>query len=387
MDLKRLIPLYIGAAMGPMGGFGIVTILPVIAQTWSVDFGTVAASITVYMIPFIIIQIFSGSVAQLFNVRKTLLFGFTVYAIGAFLSGLSPNLSIFLTLRIVQGIGAGFLTPVIMALIGEMVPEHHVGKALGLLGVAYTIGVTLGPFISGMIEVRLGWPWFFYFMSLLALAAGFAYLMTSRPVQGPARRPADVFGILPLLLKALREPGVLFISFSAFSLFVAYIGVMTFTADHLKSMLSLPSDKIGTMLSITGLSGIIVSPVAGWLGDRIGRQKVFLMGTAIAVAAIALMAAMDYTFSSYLLYFLILGTGAAMAWTSLNTMAVQISPALRQPVTSIYNAIKFTGYALSPALLSFVYKSFQLTAVQIGCIAAVVAASALAIMAGPARAR
>jgi MFS transporter, ACDE family, multidrug resistance protein len=387
LDLKRLIPLYIGAAMGPMGGFGIVTILPVIAQTWSVDFGTVAASITVYMIPFIIIQIFSGSVAQLFNVRKTLLFGFTVYAIGAFLSGLSPNLSVFLALRIVQGIGAGFLTPVIMALIGEMVPEHHVGKAIGLLGVAYTIGVTLGPFLSGMIEVRLGWPWFFYFMSLLALAAGFAYLMTSKPVQGPARPPADVFRILPLLLKALREPGVLFISFSAFSLFVAYIGVMTFTADHLKSMRFLPSDKIGTMLSITGLSGIIVSPIAGWLGDRIGRQKVFLTGTAIAVAAIALMAAMDYTFSSYLLYFLILGTGAATAWTSLNTMAVQISPVLRQPVTSIYNAIKFTGYALSPALLSFVYKAFQLTAVQIGCIAAVVAASALAVMAGPARAR
>jgi hypothetical protein len=99
------------------------------------------------------------------------------------------------------------------------------------------------------------------------------------------------------------------------------------------------------------------------------------------------MATVPYTFYNHLLFFLILGTGAATAWTSLNTLAIQISPAMRQPVTSIYNAIKFTGYALSPALLSFVYKAFQLTAVQIGCIAAVVAASALAVMAGPARAR
>lgn len=383
MDLKKLIPLYIGAAMGPLGGFGIVTILPVMAQTWSVPFSTVAVAITVYMIPFIIIQIFSGSVAQLFNVRKTLLFGFTLYAIGALLSGLSQNLSIFLLFRVLQGIGAGFLTPVIMALIGETVPERHVGKAIGLLGVAYTIGITLGPFISGIIEVRLGWPWFFYFMALLALVAAFSYLITSEPIPYDPERRQGIFEILPILRKALGEPGVLFVSFSAFSLFVAYIGVMTFTADHLKSTLSLPSDKIGTMLSITGLSGIFVSPLAGWLGDRFGRQQVFLLGAAIAVAAIALMALTHYSFSSYMFFFLILGTGAATAWTSLNTMAVQISPALRQPVTSIYNAIKFSGYALSPALLSSIYKSFQLTAVQIGCIAAVLIASALAVMARP----
>jgi predicted MFS family arabinose efflux permease len=110
-------------------------------------------------------------------------------------------------------------------------------------------------------------------MSLLALVTGIAYLMTSKP---PGTCPTDrrcIKEILPMLVKAVQEPDVLLISFAAFSLFVAYIGVMTFTADHLKSMLFLPSDKIGTMLSITGLSGIIVSPIAGLLGDRLGRQK------------------------------------------------------------------------------------------------------------------
>jgi MFS family permease len=148
LNLRRLIPLYIGAAMGPMGGFGIVTILPVMAQAWSVSFSTVAVSITVYMIPFIIIQIFSGSIAQLFDVRKTLIFGFTVYAVGALLSGLvaqSDRLSA--VPRIVAGDRGRLLNARDHgADRRNRAPEQHVGKAIGLLGSPTPSGSPSVPF-------------------------------------------------------------------------------------------------------------------------------------------------------------------------------------------------------------------------------------------------
>jgi len=150
-----------------MGGIGIVPLIPVFAGDWSVEFGTAALAITFYMAPYIFIQIFSGSIAEIFDVRKTLLFGFATYALGGLLCGLSPNLWALLGSRVVQGVGAAFLTPIIMALIGELVPARQVGKAIGILGLAYTVGVTLGPLISGWIEVRYGWPGFFYFLAAL----------------------------------------------------------------------------------------------------------------------------------------------------------------------------------------------------------------------------
>lgn len=381
MNLRKLLPLYVGAAIGPMGGFGIVTLIPVIARSWTVEFSTACLAITFYMAPFILIQIFSGAIAQLFDARKTLLFGFAMYTLGAFSSGVSSNLWTLLGSRILQGLGAGFLTPIIMALIGDLVSEQHVGRAIGLLGVAYTIGVTLGPLISGVIEVRYGWASFFYFLAGLSLASGMLYWMTSKSTERHKNEPARLFEILPLFKKAMSQPGVLHISFAAFSFFIAYVGIMTFTADHLKSKLDLPSDTIGALLSVTGFSGIIVSPIAGFLGDRLGRKKVFLGGTVVALFSILLMAFSTYTFSKYLIFFLVLGTGAATAWTSLNTMAVQMSPALRQPVTSVYNAIKFSGYALSPVILSIIYEPFELRAVQLGCLGAIVVASFLAFRA------
>jgi len=377
--LKYLLPLYIGAALGPLGGFGVVTLLPVLARDWSVDFGTASLAITFYMAPFIIVQIFAGSIAQLFDTRKTLLFGFATYALGCVACGLSQNPAMLFFSRALQGLGAGFLTPIIMALIGELVPEQHVGAAMGGLGVAYTVGVTLGPLLSGIIEVRHGWPFFFYFLALLACTAGMLYLILSAPAAPQKDAGGAILDIFPLLRQAIMQPGVSYLSLAAFSLFFAYIGIMTFTADHLKSNIQLASDQVGAVLSITGLSGIIVSPLAGFLGDRCGRQIVFLAGTAIVVLAILLMLILPYSLFAYFVLFLILGTGAATAWTAVNTMAVQVSASMRKPVTSVYNATKFAGYGAAPAVLSLVYGAFHLTGIRYACLAAVLVSSLLVI--------
>ena len=278
MNLKQLFPLYIGAIIGPLGGFGVVTLIPVFAKGWSIAFSEASLAITFYMIPFIIIQPFSGSIAQLFDVKKTLLIGFALYASGSLFCALSPSLTSILVGRIIQGTGAGFLNPIIMASIGELVSEKHVGKAIGLLGMAYTIGVTLGPFISGIVEIRYGWPSFFFLLAAISIIAGTLYAFTGKTKERLNKGKIGFLAILPILKKALLHPGILYLSFAAFSFFIAYIGIMTFTADYLQSDLELPSDRVGTLLSITGFSGVIVSPIAGLLGDRFGREKVFLFG-------------------------------------------------------------------------------------------------------------
>lgn len=356
----------------------MVPLIPVLAQEWSVDFGAAALAITFYMIPFIFILIFSGSIAQVFNVRKTLSWGFILYALGSLLCGFSPDLWFLLSSRVIQGLGAGFLTPILMAQIGELVPEEHLGRAIGILGMAYTFGMTFGPMISGLIEVHFGWPWFFYFLAGLAIITGLFYWISSDGLAITKPQGQGIPGVLLFLKQALFQPGVLYLGFSAFSLFIAYIGLITFTAHYLKTDLHLPTDRIGILLSSTGFSGIIISPLAGFLGDRLGRQKVFWGGTMIAFICIALMSWIPYKYSTYLILFLGFGTGTATAWTNLNTMAVQLSPPLRKPVTSIYNAIKYLGYALAPVLMAFLYSPFRLWGVQIGCLGALLTSSFLA---------
>lgn len=364
-----------------MGGVGVIPLIPVIADEWSITFAMASLAITFYMAPFVLGQLFSGPIAQLLDTRKTLLFGFIVYALGAFLCGLSSSILGLLGGRVIQGVGAAFLMPIIMALIGDLAPERHVGKAIGMLGMAYTVGVTLGPFISGSIDVRYGWSWFFFLLACLSLSLGVLYWISSTPMEKILNQSVAILAAFSILKKALLQPGVLYLSFAAFSFFVAYIGIMTFTADHLRTYFALPSNQIGTLLSVMGFSGIIISPVAGFAGDYFGRTRVFLASATLSFLCIAMMSFLEFSYWIYFTLFLLFGAGAASLWTTLNTMAVQASPSFRKPVSSVYNAIRFTGYAASPVIFSFLYTPFKIKAVQWGCMAAILIAAIFALTA------
>ncbi len=378
MDLKRLIPVYLGAIIGPMGGVGVITLLPVLSSAWGISIQWVSLTVTLYMIPYIGFQLFSGSLAQVFDTRRTLLFGFGTYAVGGVLSGLSPNLMTLISARFIQGLGAAFIAPIVLALIGDMVPARHLGKSMGILGVMYTAGVTMGPLISGLLEVSLGWPWFFFFLGGFGAAIGTLYWATSRGVERSAPKTGRVSDVLPLIKRSFAYHDVKFLSFAAFALFLGYIGLMTFVADFLKVTFALPSDKTGLILSMTGIFGVVAAPVAGFLGDRLGRVRIAYCGGMIMVGAVAALGAVEYAYEKYLYLFALFGIGSTTAWTSFNTLAVEVVPELRKPVASVYNSFKFTGYAISPILLSFLYVPFSLSGVRWGCIGCITLSLVLA---------
>jgi MFS family permease len=378
MNLKRLLPIYLGAIIGPMGGVGIITLLPVLCRHFDISIQWASLTITLYMVPYVVFQLFSGSIAQVFDTRRTLLFGFGTYALGSLLSGLSFNLPTLICARFLQGFGAAFIAPLVLALVGEMVEPKQIGKAMGILGVMYTTGVTMGPLISGVLEVSLGWPWFFFLLTAFSFSIGVFYWVTSREEAITAEKTGKFSDALALVKRAYSHHNVKFLSFSAFSLFLGYIGLMTFVADYLKVTYSLPSDQTGLILSMTGFAGIVAAPIAGILGDRRGRIPIAHLGGGIMIAAVLGLAVVEYSYWKYLLLFALFGAGSATAWTSLNTLAVEVVPDLRKPVASVYNCFKFSGYALSPLILSLLYIPFSIPAVRWACIACILISLLLA---------
>jgi MFS family permease len=368
---KQLIPIYLGAVIGPLGGVGVITILPVLAREWNVSIQWVSLTITLYMIPYVVFQLFSGSIAHIFDTRRTLLFGFGVYSLGGLLSAFSFSLETLIGFRFIQGLGAAFIAPIVLALVGEMVNPTRMGKAIGILGVMYTIGVTMGPLISGFLEVHFGWPWFFFFLAAFSFVIGILYWLTGSQKKQTATKSGKLGDVLVFVKRAYSYRDIRILSLSAFFLFMGYIGLITFIADYLKTSFSLSSDKIGLVLSMTGFLGVIASPIAGILGDRFGRRIIAHIGQAILIGAILGQEWMFYTYGKYLLLFALFGVGASTAWTSLNTLAVQIAPDLRKPVASVYNFFKFSGYALSPIVLSFFYISYSISGVRLACIACI----------------
>jgi len=112
---RQLLPIYLGAVIGPLGGVGVITLLPTLAREWQTNIQWISLTVTLYMIPYVIFQLFSGSIAQVFNTRRTLLFGLGIYSLGGLFCGLSPTLEILLGARFIQGFGAAFIAPLVLA--------------------------------------------------------------------------------------------------------------------------------------------------------------------------------------------------------------------------------------------------------------------------------
>lgn len=381
-----MLPLQAGAMLGPLAGSGMLTLVPTLSETYAVSVGTAGLAITAYMVPFAVAQLLSGAVAQTLSARRTAAAGYAVFVGASLACAWAPTLPAFLAFRFVQGLGSAFLFPILMALVGEAVAPERLGRAFGIFGVTQTLGLTLGPLVAGFLEVHAGWQWFFLAQAVFAVACAAGFLALFRGERVPVAR--DGRGVVAVAVSAVRERSVVLLSLAAAALFFSMMGTYTYLAAWLGEVQGVPEDRIGIVLGVAGVMGIPAAALAGRWIDLLGRRAVALLGLAGYTAVLAAFIAVPYSYAGVVTLAALLGWTALVAWTALNTLAVEIVPALRQPVASIYNAFRFSGYALAPPALGLVYGRGRVAAVYLVCgLAAVAAAALVARLPSPRRGR
>ncbi len=112
MDTKRLAVLSAGY-IGPLSGNAVLAMMPVLKTEFGASAEEILLSITFFMLPFALFNLFSGTVSDVYGRRKMLTIGFSVYALGCMLCALSPDLMSFYLARSVQGVGYAFVNPVL----------------------------------------------------------------------------------------------------------------------------------------------------------------------------------------------------------------------------------------------------------------------------------
>src|SRR5438128_11958612 len=126
-----------------------------------------------------------GKLSDLFGRRPILLFAVSVFLLGSLLSGVSQEMWQFVLFRAVQGLGAGALFPVALAVIGDLFDASERGKYQGLVGAVFGLSSLIGPAIGGVITDTVGWQWVF-FVNLPVGAVVFAVIWRTLPTVRPA---------------------------------------------------------------------------------------------------------------------------------------------------------------------------------------------------------
>ena len=182
--MRVLGAVMVGVFLGALDQTVVGTALPRIITDLGGN-GLYTWAFTAYLLTSTISGPIYGKLSDLFGRRPVLMFGIGVFMVGSLLAGLSNEMWQLVAARGVQGLGAGALFPVAMAVIADLFAPSERGRYQGLFGAVFGLSSLLGPAIGGLLTDTVGWPFVFF----INIPIGAAVLLTVRAYL-PAYHPA-----------------------------------------------------------------------------------------------------------------------------------------------------------------------------------------------------
>ncbi len=118
--------------------------------------------VTIYLLTSTITVPFYGKLSDLYGRRPMLMIGISLFLVGSVLSGLSQEMWQLILFRGIQGLGAGALFPIALAVIGDLFTPAERGKYQGLFGAVFGISFLIGPGLGGFLTDTVSWHWIFF---------------------------------------------------------------------------------------------------------------------------------------------------------------------------------------------------------------------------------
>ncbi len=127
-----------------------------------------------FLIPF-------GKIADIYGRKKIFIIGLGIFTVSSFFLGISSSSTELVLFRTVQGVGSSMIFGTGIAILTSVFPAGERGKALGLNVASVYLGLSLGPFLGGIITQHLGWRSIFFLNVPIGL---FIILLTFLKLKG-----------------------------------------------------------------------------------------------------------------------------------------------------------------------------------------------------------
>lgn len=252
-------------------------ILPQMSEGLAIGESQVGFLVGVYALASAIAAIPMISATLAFN-RKTLLMALLAgFAVSNIVVGLSTSYTVIITARIVGGICAGVMWPMIAAYGTRLVPENMHGKAITVIMSGNTLGISIGLPVMTAIGLTFGWRSVFLALGVIvAIIAVLSYLYLPE-VKGEKLNRSNS----PLAV--LKMPSMLIVLLLTFLSVVAHYGIYTYIT-LLVELIGF-TGGIGLALLIFGIGSVISVIASAKYIDAYLRPLIVSM---LAIGAIAM---------------------------------------------------------------------------------------------------
>jgi len=323
----------------------VSTALPTIVR----DLGGIDALswvVTAYLLTATVSTPLWGRISDLYGRKRLFQAAIGIFLAGSALSGMAQSLGELIGFRALQGLGAGGLMTLAMAIVADIVAPRERGRYQGYIQMTFMLASIAGPLLGGLFTDHASWRWAFYVnvpIGIAALTVISLYLKLEAADRGRPRidylggallaggissvllltvlggvEYAVIAAVLlagfvaqerrapePMLPPRLfREPVFAVVTVALFLTGCAFFAAIVFMPVFLQLATGASATDSGLLLLPMLLSGTAATALSGRVISRTGRYKAF------PIAGLALMATGLYLMST-------MGAGTSYALTSL----------------------------------------------------------------------
>ncbi|MCX6258481.1 MAG: DHA2 family efflux MFS transporter permease subunit [Bacteroidia bacterium] len=203
--------IMLGTFMAMLDATIVNVALPKIMSSFSVNLDKIEWVITAYMLAMAVMLPTSGWIADKFGFKRIYFMGLFFFTLGSLLCGLSHDENTLIMARIIQGLGAGTIQPLGMAIITREFPLRQRGIALGFWAIAAAASVSFGPLIGGYLVDNFSWQLIFDVNIPIGVIAMLFTIIIQKEYINKKIKDFDFIGFisvvifLPVLLFALSK--------------------------------------------------------------------------------------------------------------------------------------------------------------------------------------
>lgn len=165
----------------------VTTVMPVVSADLDGE-ALYAAAFSGTLATSVVGMVGAGTWSDRAGPRAPLYTAVLLFAAGLVVSGLAPDMHVFLLGRLVQGLGAGGQTVALYVVVARVYPAHLHGRIFAAYAAAWVVPSIVGPFLAGVVTELLHWRW--TFLGVAVLTAGAFALVAQRLRAVPLSRHA-----------------------------------------------------------------------------------------------------------------------------------------------------------------------------------------------------
>jgi len=221
---------------------------------------------------------FAGRLSDRIGRKRVMVAGVTMLACGFSLASLATSYAVMALCLALTGVGYGFTTPSLYALMSDLLPQRR-GFGASLISVCYGLGIAAGAVVTSRMLARSHWP-----AAFLAVGAFGFWIALLEAVAIENVRPARTEKRLPY--RAVFNRAVALLALAEFFGGSVFFSSASWTASVLRAAKGLTIGETGFVMALWGLTPMIGALVLGPLSDRFGRRAV-IVATAFPAAVAA----------------------------------------------------------------------------------------------------